>query len=242
MSKIRDLLYMSYDNKLKRVISYGMEFNEFIRSLTSKPENVLVLQGYYGTKFDFTTSCEYCSREDLEEFIQEDVYSYGNFSWIDFEREEALKELEPYEVAELLYLGKLWKPVNETYFKKLNNRFAYMAHDDGWVNHTYYNKIRDFKEVISGVIRDKLYRIYDFKTEEIKEHILDKIIQLCIEGCAIDLMRLEKGEGDSLSVPIFILGEYTDMDAVYTICREQEIAVDFELKYELGLWNLVRLE
>lgn len=240
MGDIRDLIYLSYDNNLNRVISYGIEFKEFIQALSNRPKNILVLEGYYGSAFDFTTNCEYCVNEDIDEFIEEDVYSYGNFSWVDFNDINNLKKLNPQEVAELFYVSKMWKPINGTYFKKLNNRFIYVAHDDGWINHTYYNNISDFKEILSNVIVSKINKMYDIKIDTISEKIMTELCKLCTNGIAIDLLRLCVDENDVIVIPIYMLGCHKDMDKVYTLSRESVVEVKFELKYNFK-WELFEL-
>ncbi|GMQ58510.1 oxalate:formate antiporter [Vallitalea sediminicola] len=240
MDKIRDLIYMNYEKESNKVISYGVEFREFIQALSKRPNNILVLEGYYGSDFDFTTNCEYCISEDIDEFIQEDVYSYGNFSWVDFESVKGLKTLEPQEVAELFYLSKMWNPVNDTFFEKLNNRFVYTAHDDGWINHTFYNNISDFQEVLTEIIINKVYTIYNIKLPKLNKIISARLCELSLSGFAVDILRLCIEEDNSVVMPIYQIGKYKDMDKVYTLTRESEVQVDFELKYS-SQWELIEL-
>lgn len=240
MDNIRDLIYVNYDKDLKRVISHGIEFKEFIQALSERPNNILVLEGHFGSAFDFTTNCEYCISEDIDEFIEENVYAYGNFSWVDFESVNRLKALNSQEVAELFYLSRMWKAVNCTYFKKLNNRFVYTAHDDGWINHTFYNNFSDFKEILGGVIVNKVYKIYDIELDIMNKDILDRLCELSMSGIAIDLYRLSIEEDNSVVIPIFQLGKFKDMDKVYTLSRESEVEVNCELKYNTK-WELVEL-
>lgn len=240
LNDIRDLIYVNYDNDLDRVISYGIEFKEFIQSLSKKPNNILVLKGDYGSAFDFTTNCEYCIGEDIDEFIEEDVYSYGDFSWIDFDKINNLKTLEKQEVAELFYVSKMWEPINDTYYKKINNRFIYVAHDDGWINYTYYNNVLDYQEILSNVIVNKIKKIYDIHIDFISKEIMIKLCELSMIGIAIDLLRLCVEEDNSITVPIYMLGVYKDMDEVYRLSRESEVEVAFELKYNVN-WKLIKV-
>jgi hypothetical protein len=210
LSCISDIIYVNFDEDLSRVISYGVEFKEFIQALSVRPYNILVLVGHFGSAHDFTTNCEYCISEDIDEFLEEDVYNYGNFAWVDFESIEGLKLLEPQEVAELFYLGKMWKPVNGTRFEKLNNRFVYTAHDDGWVNHTYYNHLSDYKELLGSVIVSKVLRIYNLVLNKIDHEILQQLCDLSKEGLAIDILRLSIEEDNTVVIPLYQLGKYYD--------------------------------
>ncbi|WBW96678.1 hypothetical protein [Oceanirhabdus sp. W0125-5] len=240
-SDIRDLIYINYNICNKEVVSYGIEFKEFILALKEKPNYLLVIEGnYWGSGFDFNTRCQYSDKADLNEFIEENVYSYGDFCWVDFEDEENLNKLKPIEVAELLYLGKLGKPINKPLFEKLSNRFVYLAHDDGWYNHTYYRNEEDYKDIIYGVINSKIKRLYNFNIDYIGDEILNKIIRLSEEGCAIDIKKLRIDKDNQLSIPIYIIGKHQDMDEVYSLCREKEVIVNYELIMDDDLWELRR--
>lgn len=240
MQEVNDLIYLNYDSDLNRVISYGIEFREFMQSLSKRPENILVLDGDFGSSVDSTTGSEYCIGEDIDEFIKEDVYNYGNFSWIDFECVDNLKALTPQEVAEILYIGKLWRPVNSTFFEKLNNRFVYTAHDDGWINYTFYNNALDFQEVVRKVIVSKAKEIYGFDLDLIDPEIIITLCELSKKGIAIDFLRLSIEEDGTTVIPIYIVGKMKDMDKVYTVCREEDVVVEYELRYK-DTWSLLNL-
>lgn len=132
MPKSRDLIYLNVDPSENRIVTYGIEFKEFIYALDRPLDNILMLSGYFSEgEFEFTTNCEYVPKETIPRIINEDVYRLGDFCWVDFEDIDGLRSLKPAEVAELLYLGHMKKPVTSAFFEKLQNRFAYLAHDDG---------------------------------------------------------------------------------------------------------------
>lgn len=221
-------------------MSYGIEFKEFIQSLSKRPNNILVLEGCFGSEFNFTTNCEYCISEDIDEFIEEDVYRYGDFSWVDFESVKGLEAIEPQKVAELFYVSKMWKVIDRTYFDKLKNRFIYTAHDDGWSNHIFYNDISDYKEILSKIIVDKIYRLYNLQLDIIDSKTVNSLCKLSMNGLSIDLLRLSIEEDDTITIPIYELGKFKDMDKVYELSRESEVEVKFELKYNTE-WKLIEL-
>ena len=102
------------------------------------------------------TLLEYCPEERINKLAAEDVYGYGNFCWIDFIEEEVLNELTGQEIAELLFLGHQKQHLKSPFYNKLGNRFVYLAHDDGWLNKTYYRSFKDFFHLLSEVIATKL--------------------------------------------------------------------------------------
>lgn len=178
--------------------------------------------------------------EDIDEFIEEDVYRYGDFSWVDFESVKGLEAIEPQKVAELFYVSKMWKVIDRTYFDKLKNRFIYTAHDDGWSNHIFYNDISDYKEILSKIIVDKIYRLYNLQLDIIDSKTVNSLYKRSMKGLSIDLLRLSIEEDDTITIPIYQLGKFKDMDKVYELSRESEVEVKLELKYNTE-WKLIEL-
>lgn len=217
MPKTRDLLYINSYPKVSKVLSYGLEFKEFMNCIEPKPENILILKGHYwGSEFGYTTRCEMCFKQDFEEFVKEEVYNYGDFCWIDFSSVDKLKSLEPLEVGELLYLGQLQRPVESPFFSKLDNQYVYLAHDDGWRNEIYYKDFNSFHVILGNLIALKLKTIHNKDVYLPDQDVINELIALSESGLAIDFDRiLEDKEEDSFEVKIHILGKIQDMDQMY---------------------------
>lgn len=241
MREVEDLLYILYDKENKIVKTSGMQFEEFYNSLAIKPNNILILEGdFCSDQFDYTTRCEYCSKENIHYLLNDNIYNYGDFSWVDFKTVEGLEALKPKEVAELLYLARFSIPINDTYFKKLYNRFFYYAHDDGWYNHTYYNDIEEFNEILGYIIVNKIRAIYNLQPEPLDIDIINRLCKLAYEGISIDFLRLCIKEDDSIAIPIYKIGSDIDMDSMYEMCRYKDIFVDYELHYQRK-WEIEKL-
>lgn len=92
--KNRDIIYMVYDEKDQSVTSMGIEFIDFVRSLTVEINNVLLLaSGYIGEDYHSGVGLDFVRKEYLEELYKDNVYSYGDFCWIDFENIVSLDNL-----------------------------------------------------------------------------------------------------------------------------------------------------
>ncbi len=238
---IRDLMYLYYDKDKSSIRTYGIEFKEFILSLDARPDNILVLSGdYWGTDFDHNTRCNYSSFEDINNFIEENVYHYGDFVWIDFEELSNLDDLMPEEIAELYYVGMKKDTITGSYFEKLGNKFIYTGHDDGWYNNIYYNNIDDFNSVLTNIIKSKIDRLFDIKICNLNKELVEKIRDLSILGIALDIMRFNAEEDGTFIIPMYSIGNTYDMDEVYERCRDKDIEVDYELRFH-DEWILVKL-
>ena len=228
--RLRDIFYINASPNENTFEYYGMELREFINYLPVELNNILLLEGeYYGRGFSSNTKLEIVDKEEMDSFLNEDVYSYGNFSWVDFSQEDAVDELEPIEVAELLYLGHMFQPINSPFLKKLNNRFAYLAHDDGWYCKLYCKFNIDFKELITNKIvgmvsTSKRRKVYPF-SEEIKEQILN----LTDQGLIIDFSNVLTNS-TSIEIPIHTIGKFSNMDEMYNGLRRHISRSSFSAK------------
>ena len=158
---IRDLIYVHLNQTDQYVMSYGIEFDEFAAAFSGSLNHLLLLKHRFDdADFNMHTLLEYCPEDRIKKLAGEDVYSYGDFCWIDFIEEEVLNELSGQELAELLYLGHQKQHLKLPFYNKLGNRFVYLAHDDGWFNKIYYRSFKDFFHLLSEVIADKVPRAY----------------------------------------------------------------------------------
>ena len=215
MRRLRDVFYINAFPENNELVYYGMQLNEFIKCAPVEINKLLVLEGeYFGRGFRSKTKLQVVENDEMEEFLGEDIYGYGDFAWVDFENRDNLEKLEPIELAELLYLGHMFKPINSPFFEKIQNRYAYLAHDDGWFCRLYCKEYSDFQEIICNKIIDtvstsKRRKIYPF-TKEVKEELLN----LAKDGLLIDFNNFARYE-KSIEVPIYTIGKFLDMDEMY---------------------------
>ncbi|MFD2442446.1 hypothetical protein ACFSO7_00300 [Bacillus sp. CGMCC 1.16607] len=222
---IRDLIYLHHNNLDQYVISYGIEFKEFIKSCSSNLNHLLLLKHRFNdAEFNMHTLLEYVSEDKVAKLINDGVYGYGNFCWIDFAEVEGLNELNGQEIAEILYLGHLKQHLKLPFYQKLANRFAYLAHDDGWFNKVYYRDMGDFYEILGNVLGLKLSENHTKKTifnlrksrsfPSIPGKTLTQFSHLLREGIVISLKKKEETR-QRMEIPIWVLGDFLDMDDMY---------------------------
>lgn len=215
MRRLRDVFYINAFPENNELVYYGMQLNEFIKYNPVEINKLLILEGeYFGRGFRSKTKLQVVENDEMEEFLGEDIYGYGDFAWVDFDNRENLEKLEPMELAELLYLGHMFKPINSPFFEKIQNRYAYLAHDDGWFCRLYCKEYSDFQEIICNKIIDtvstsKRRKIYPF-SDDVKKELLN----LANDGLLIDFNNFAKYE-KSIEVPIYTIGKFLDMDEMY---------------------------
>lgn len=222
---IRDLIYIHHHNLDQYVISYGIEFKEFMASFSSNLNYLLLLKHHFNdAEFNMHTLLEFVPQEKINKLINDGVYGYGNFCWLDFAEVEGLNELNGQEIAEILYLGHLKQHLKQPFYQKLTNRFAYLAHDDGWFNKIYYREMGDFYEMLGNVVGMKLSEIHTKKTffnlrksrefPPVPGKTLTQISHFLREGLVISLRKREETR-QRLEIPIWVVGDFLDMDDMY---------------------------
>jgi hypothetical protein len=219
---IRDLIYIHLNQTDQYVMSYGIEFSEFVSAFSGSLNHLLLLAHRFDdADFNMHTQLDYCPEERINKLAADDVYGYGNFCWIDFIEEEVLNELTGQEIAELLYMGHLLHHLKSPFYHKLGNRFVYLAHDDGWFNKTYYKSFKDFFHLLSEVISGKLgglnleKSILGFRKKrtypQVNKEILLSLMPFIKEGMCISLRDVNHQRG-RIEIPIWVIGDFANMD------------------------------
>lgn len=215
MRRLRDIFYINAFPENNEIVYYGMELREFTKYAPVELNRLLLLEaGYLGTSFSSNTRLEIVDEDGIEDFLKEDFYSYGDLCWVDFNRKENIEKLEAMEVAELLYLGHMFKPVKSPFFEKIENRYAYLAHDDGWFCRLYCKEYNDFQEIIANKIIGSVSTSKRRKIYPLTEGVKEKLLLLAVNGLIIDfnnILKLEK----SIEIPIYTIGKFLNMDTMY---------------------------
>jgi len=220
-----ELLYIHLNDRDQYVLSSGIEFVEFGRSLSDSLNYILLLK-HQSEEADFNrhTLLHYVSEDSLEKLMGENIASYGDFCWIDFEELEGLNVLSAQEIAEVLYLGHTKHHLKLPFYNQLGNKFAYMSHDDGWFSKVYYRNMNDFYRMLSQVISGKLTGV---KTEKnllgfrrkrefppVSKEVLKSLTSVFKEGAVFSLKKVEQNR-NRLDIPLWVIGDFTNMDDMF---------------------------
>jgi hypothetical protein len=229
---IRDVIYVHLNEKDQYVLSYGIEFAEFIISLSEYVNHLLLLKHHFDDgDFNMHTMLEYVPRKRIMKLAEDGVFGYGDFCWIDFEEIEGLNELPGQVLAELLYLGHVKEHLRSPFYSYLGNRYAYLARDDGWYNKTYYRDLNDFYSMLSQVIPMKLGSVKPEKTllgigrkksyPPIDVHILQSLKGFMKEGVVLSLKGVIQNRF-KLEIPMWVIGDFANMDDMYEEYEKNE--------------------
>jgi hypothetical protein len=215
LRRLRDVFYINTFPENKEIVYYGMTFEEFIKYAPVEINKLLLLKAeYFGTEYSRNTGLEILDKADKNDFDKEDVYRFGDFGWVDINDIENVEKLNPLEISELLYLGHMFKPLKSPFFEKIENRYAYLSHDDGWFCKLYCRYYEDYQEIIANKIIDTVSTNKRRKIYPLSKDLKKQLINLAIDGLLIDFNNIFK-DGKVIQVPIYIIGKFTNMDEMY---------------------------
>jgi hypothetical protein len=221
-NQVKDIIYVHKNPDRHYVVTYGIHFNEFAMNARKPLKNLLLIKHQYEHgAFNIHTHMEYVEQDEMKKIIDDGVQSYGDFCWIDFEEEVGVDELNGQEIAELLYMGHIKQPLNPPFYSKLNNRYAYLSHDDGWFNKVYYRDFEDFYHMLGATLSSKLSTVksgkglFGMKKEKpypvIGKEVIHSFQDKLKEGMVISLEKAVLTRG-KIEIPIWVIGDYYDMD------------------------------
>ncbi|WP_409303874.1 hypothetical protein [Peribacillus sp. SCS-155] len=219
---IKNILYVHLQDSERFVVSYGMNFREFGYSLSAPLRNLLLLKhGYDDGNFNMNTLFDYVSDDGVSKLFKEEVNQYGDFCWVDFEEESGLDELDGQEIAELLYLAHGKTHLRPPFYRKLNNQFVYLAHDDGWFNKIYYRTLDTYYLLLGRLLPLKMEALRVERTwlgirkkseyPEVPLDVLMKLSHLMEEGLVFSFDQVQQSRS-RLEIPAWVIGDYSDMD------------------------------
>lgn len=217
----KNLIYVHMNYTHKYVLSYGIEFPEFMDSIPFKPANLLLLKhkfedGY----FNMHTLLHYASEEGIQQLMNDHVDRYGDFCWIDFTDEDDLNEMESQSLAELLYLSHMKAPLRPPFYRILGNQYAYLTQEDGFFNRTYYKHWEHFYGMLGGVLSTKISpkrersffgRLRSRSIPPVPLEVLQVYTDFMCEGLAFSLEKVTVDRQRAV-IPIWVIGDFQDMD------------------------------
>lgn len=217
MKKTRTKIYVKASLETSEVVYTGIEFAEFIRYLPAPIENLMLLKGsFWGNRVEHHFEL-FEGQDSVSKLAKENIYSCGDFCFVDYSSVNAMSRLSEQQIAELLYMAHIGKPLTAPFFEQLQNRFAYLAHDDGWYCKLYCRDLNDFSSVLCGKIAKSIHMPLPLAIKNAQEQLLQK----AVEGFLVDLDEVSH-EKQGIGIKMYTIGPYEDMDKVLNGIQEQK--------------------
>jgi len=222
IDSVKEIIYIYGDKHNHCFITSGINYKEFVQGLPFPLQNILLLKhDVQWSDFNLNSSFFYVEKDYINQFILDQTEN-DELCWIDFEELADLDELEPKEIAELLYLAHKKEPLNKPFIPRLNNSFAYMSISDGMYQKVYYKRMNDFIIMLCNVISYKMSHLQRrslniFQRSKaitpINLKLMLTLFPLMEDGLIIDISeRVENRK--VIEIPIFRVDFYSGVDEV----------------------------
>jgi len=219
MKNERTKIYIKVCRSKSEIVYSGIDFKEFIAYLSTPINNIILLKADYVSdkrqnNFDLIEG-----RDNIAEFVKKNTHSYGDFCFVDYAPPDCFAELDKNQIAELLYLAHIFNPLKTPFFKKLQNCYSYLAHDDGWYCKLYCRNLSDFATVLCEKIKRSVNTRFSDNICLPSEIIKDQILKLAENGLLIDLEESSCKNGN-IDITCYIIGEYSNMDKIFNYYQQ----------------------
>jgi len=227
-------IYAKLSSENNNAIFSGITFSDFIECAPIHIENILLLKsGYWGDKqchnFEILEG-----RHNIAKLRSENIYQYGDFCFVDYASPTSVLQLTDDEIAELLYLAHLYKPLRSPFYETLQNYYTYLSHDDGWYSKLYCKDQHVLSSILINKILKEIKINSNYKMSSLPDALMEKIMKLFKRGVLIQLNILKNNKAKDINimtVKLYEVGEYSNMDILFNDID----SIKFKLSYEFQL-------
>ncbi|WP_110926385.1 hypothetical protein [Bacillus massiliglaciei] len=244
-NEMNDLVYMHLQASERFVVSNGVSFCEFVSSLPDPlPYTLLLKHQLEETEFNLNVLMDFVPPEYIQDFIRKEWKPAGDFCWVDFEDPACLDELEGQEIAELLYMGHTKNHLNSPFFRKLNNRFAYLSIEDSLLSKVYYRSLDEYFCQLGKLIslkaeaqesgRSWIFRKRNCELLPVPQEAVRLIAPLLSEGVVFSMRQMRKSR-IKIEIPLYLVGDFMNFDEMMeeyqqASIREPDVWLIFQKK------------
>lgn len=239
MRKKRNKVYVNVNDKNHEIIYTGISFCEFMKYLPQKVTNILLLKADYISDKNVNNFELIEGKQNLKIFSEEDIYNYGDFSFVDYSESECIKLITDNQIAELLFLSHMCRPLATPFYESLNNRFVYLSHDDDYFCKLYCRDVYDFLGVLNGKIINMIRVFTKIKISNIDKGILDILYDFSKNGLLLDFEDMVIKDTEII-IDIFTVGKYKNIDEVLNNSQslKNNAIIKKQLKYKEYVWHM----
>lgn len=148
-----DYIFVHLESIVNLIYSRGITADDFLKGVLQIPTNILLLNRVVNDDLvidNHTFLNEVNGSKEINEFLLENQDSRN---WIDFSQKDALGELTPSDIADLLYMGHMKTHLGTPFSYKLQNDYVYLNIGENQVK-TYYRRLKNFYSVLNySIIR-----------------------------------------------------------------------------------------
>ena len=210
-------IYIKISPEKQEAVFSGVGFVDFIECTPIPIENMLLMKSGYIWEKDylgFEIAEGKKEIDNLAKSVRKDKFKHGDFSFVDYAKADSLHQLSDEQIAELLYLAHMTKPLKSPFFESLQNNFVYLSHDDDWYCKLYYKEwqipisilLNKFRKIIQEALCDSALSLPD--------DLADRVNELAEKGLLIQVDASSR-KRKAVTIKLYEVGEYENMDVLF---------------------------
>ena len=189
----RKYIYANLEKLDNLVFAYGIDQSDFVHGIKRLPANLVSLVGVDDNEHAVNAHTGLNVINDENEIRRYLLQSHTlPVKWLDYDEVGDLDFLTAAEIAELLYLGHMNRPIRSPFNYKLRNHYVFLEQRNGGIK-IYFYYISAFSHVLSAaIIRHTLdtYRgrrrfIRSLSVPRVPDPILKQLVKLMADGLFI---------------------------------------------------------
>ncbi len=148
----RKYIYANLEKLDNLVFAYGIDQSDFVHGIKRLPANLVSLVGVDDNEHAVNAHTGLNVINDENEIRRYMLQSHSlPVKWLDYDEVGDLDFLTATEIAELLYLGHMDRPIRSPFNYKLRNRYVFLEQRNGGIK-LYFYYISAFSHILSAAI------------------------------------------------------------------------------------------
>lgn len=195
------MIYIKINPLKHEYICMGITASDVYRALNT--DIVLIKSDYLGD--ECINNFEIIRSENIDKYLSE--YRFGDLCFIDCNNIESVREVTDNEIAQMLFIGHMKRPMNSPFINKLGNSIVYMGHDDDYFCKLYCVSCDVFLDILNMKLRSYTGQYYKISKNS------DCFFKDCADGILIDLAGIA-GNNENRRLIYYVIGEVDNMDEI----------------------------
>ncbi len=148
----RKYIYANLEKLDNLVFAYGIDQSDFVHGIKRLPANLVSLVGVDDNEHAVNAHTGLNVINDENEIRRYLLQSHAlPVKWLDYDEVGDLDFLTATEIAELLYLGHMDRPIRSPFNYKLRNHYVFLEQRNGGIK-VYFYYISAFSHILSAAI------------------------------------------------------------------------------------------
>jgi len=206
----------------------GIKFADFIECTAISIENMLLLKANYVGKKHFRKFELLEGMDDISELLREDIYNYGDFCFVDYISTESVNRLSNEQIAELLYLAHIFEPLKSPFFEVLQNKFAYLSHDNGWYCKLFCKEWQISVSILLNKLQKNIQTAVCNNEYTLPKNLIEIIQKSVMSGLLVSV-DLSKKQRKMCTIKLYEVGKYENPDILFNTIKRDKLPTLFEI-------------